>query len=284
MAFDIERLTKWIGRFESRSDQITPGPLAGLATTLDRNEPYPAVGDPLPPLWHWLFFLPTNRLSEIGEDGHAKRGGLLPPVPMRCRMFAGARLKFHDQFRVGDVISRRSHVLDVNYKEGRTGPLVFVKVHHKIRNSNGAEIIEEDDIVYRDCPLLREAGQPRQSVPANASWSREIRPNEVLLFRYSALTFNGHRIHYDRRFATEVEGYPGLVVHGPLIATFLMDLLRSNLLGVSVSCFDFRAILPIFDLAPFVISGRVEPGGTSVKLWTSDFEGALAMNATATLI
>jgi 3-methylfumaryl-CoA hydratase len=260
MSVDIEELRRWVGHTETRSDVITLAPIAALSATLDRDDPAPKAGDALPPLWHWLYFLPVYRQSEIGPDGHPLRGGFLPPVPLPRRMWAGSRLSFTRPLRLGESITRRSVVTDVNLKQGRSGPLVFVVARHTVSNAQGEAIGEEHDIVYREPPASRaDAGDTapqRKAAPADHVWMREIRPDDVLLFRYSALTFNGHRIHYDRRYVTEVEGYPGLVVHGPLIATLLMDLLRRNLPTVTVASFGFRAVQPLFDLTPFYVCGR----------------------------
>ena len=253
---------------------ITAAPVRALAATLDRNDQEPQPGDPLPPLWHWLYFLPSHRQSELGPDGHAKRGGFLPPVPLPRRMWAGGRFEFKRPLRIGETVQRVSRIVDVKYKEGRTGPLVFVVVRHEISDA----IVEEHDIVYRG--EVAAPQDPRQA-PAEAAWERVIHPDDVLLFRYSALTFNGHRIHYDRRYATEVEGYPGLVVHGPLLATLLLDLLRRNLPGAAVTRFAFRAVSPLFDVAPFAVCGK--PEGDAVKLWAKNAEGGLAMEATAAI-
>jgi 3-methylfumaryl-CoA hydratase len=280
---NINHLREWVGKTETISDYVTPVPIAALSATLDRNDPLPKAGDPLPPLWSWLYFLPLHRHSEIASDGHAKRGGFLPPVPLPRRMFAGDRMQFHRPLRVGDHISRTSTIADVSYKEGRTGPLVFVAVRHEIQNSEGLAVIEEHDIVYRGDSPGSGGVQKTQTAPSAAAWIREIQPDAVMLFRYSALTFNGHRIHYDRKYATEVEGYPGLVVHGPLIATLLLDLLRRNLPDATVARFAFRAVNPLFDTAPFSVCGRVEQDEKSIRLWASDAAGHLAMDATATL-
>jgi 3-methylfumaryl-CoA hydratase len=279
----FEELRQWIGREESRSDQVTPAPAAALAAMLDRDDPYPKAGNQIPALWIWLYFLPLYRHSDIGIDGHVKCGGLLPPVPLPRRMFGGARMEFQQPLRIGDTIHRRSRIADVSHKQGRSGPLLFVKVLHEVSNSSGMALVEEDDIVYREQPRASDIPAVPQRAPDDCSWSREIRPNEVLLFRYSALTFNGHRIHYDRRYATKTEGYPGLVVHGPLIATFLADLLRRNMPGESIANFSFRAVRPAFDDATLFIGGKIETDGKTVKLWAADAEGWLVMDATARL-
>jgi 3-methylfumaryl-CoA hydratase len=280
---DIASLREWVGKSEIKSDQITHVPIAALSATLDREDPFPRDGEALPPLWHWLYFLPLHRQSEIDSDGHARRGGFLPPVPLPHRMFAGGRVEWREPLRVGETVTRTSRILDVIQKEGRSGQLVFVTVRHEISGHAGLALTEEWDLVYRDKTRREEQKPAPQIAPENADWSRKIQPDDVLLFRYSALTFNGHRIHYDRRYATEVEGYPGLVVHGPLIATFLLDLLRRKLPDANLTKFSFRAVKPLFDIEHFVVSGRVERDLKTCKLWASDPQGYLAMDATATL-
>lgn len=288
---NIDHLRQWVNQTESARDQVTPAPFAALAATLNRDHATPHDGVALPPLWHWLYFLPIHRQDQLGPDGHPVRGGFLPPVPLPRRMWAGGRLQFHRPLCVGDRIARASRIVDVSCKEGRTGPLVFVLVRHEISSDAGLAISEEHDIVYRDNPRPQgvhsrpdESPPKARLAPNDALWSREIAPDEVLLFRYSALTFNGHRIHYDRRYVTQVEGYPGLVVHGPLIATLLVDLFERNMPGAAVASFRFRAVKPLFDTAPFLVCGTPELDGKTIRLWARDAEGSLTMDATATLV
>lgn len=278
------RLADWIGRTETATDTITPTPVAALAATLDRAAAVPAPGTVLPPLWHWLFFLPLHRRSEIGEDGHAARGGFLPPVPLPRRMWAGSQITFHDTLRVGDAVRRRSTIADVTEKSGRSGSLVFVKVRHDVvrAGQDAPAITEFHDIVYRGAPQPGDPAPAPQAAPDDAAWERRWTADAVLMFRYSALTFNGHRIHYDRRYATEVEGYPGLVVHGPLIATLLLDLLRDERAEDRVASFRFRALRPTFDINPFFVCGRPAAEGRGAVLWARDHDGWLTMDAAAT--
>jgi len=274
---------QWAGRTERRCDRVAPVPLAALAATLDREDPPPRDGDAIAPLRHWLYFLPLYRRSETGPDGHALRGGFLPPVPLPRRMWAGGRLEFRQPVRVGDAIERVSTIVKVDSKQGRTGALVFVLVRHEIGAAGRTAIVEEHDIVYRDAPGAGGAAPPQRAAPVDAAWRRDVVPDDVLLFRYSALTFNGHRIHYDRRYATGVEGYPGLVVHGPLIATLLADLARDHVAPAELATFSFRAVMPLFDVAPFATCGRRDPDDGTIRLWAQDSAGNLAMEATATL-
>jgi 3-methylfumaryl-CoA hydratase len=285
MDTSLSELQSWAGRSETWRDQIGATPVKALNATLD----HPAIpadpGTPLPPLWHWLYFLPLHRQSEIGPDGHAKRGGFLPPVPLPRRMWAGSQFEFRSPIRVGDSVQRTSTIADVSAKEGRSGKLVFVKVRHEVRCNGAADpaIIEFHDIVYRDAKRSGDVEPPPQRADTGAAWQREIVPDDVLLFRYSALTFNGHRIHYDRKYVTEVEGYPGLIVHGPLIATLLMDLVRRSLPEADVATFRFKAVRPTFDLNPFRVNGQLQDDGKTIRLWAQDHEGWLTMDATATL-
>ncbi len=278
-------LTSWIGRSETLHDHIGATPVMALAATLDHPAANVMAGTPLPPLWHWLYFLPMHRQSEIGADGHAKRGGFLPPVPLPRRMWAGSQFEFRAPVRVGDNVARTSTIADVTTKEGRTGQLVFVRVRHELRCDRDTDpaLVEYHDIVYREARRADDVAPPPQPAPGGADWQREIVPDDVLLFRYSALTFNGHRIHYDRRYVTEVEGYPGLIVHGPLIATLLMDLLRRQAPDAEVASFRFKAVRPTFDLHPFAVNGALQVDGKTVRLWAEDHEGWLTMDATATL-
>jgi len=282
MDIDLEQLRHWIGRSMVVEDSATPVPLQALTATLDRDDPPIAPGQAIPPLWHWLYFLPLHRQSEIGADGHPARGGFLPPVPLPRRMWAGSRLEFHAPIVAGQALSRRSRIDDVRLKQGRTGPLVFVKVQHDITAGGRLAVSEQHDIVYRDLPRPGDPAPAGVAAPDNASWTRRIVPDDVLLFRYSALTFNGHRIHYDRRYVTEVEGYPGLVVHGPLIATLLLDLLRRERPAARVTHFEFKAVQPVFDTAPFDLCGRMD-GERQVALWARTPGGHVAMEAGATL-
>jgi 3-methylfumaryl-CoA hydratase len=278
----LDELRAWIGRSESRSDQVAAAPVAAMSATLDRDDGQPVTGDALPPLWHWMYFTPLARQSDLGADGHATRGEFLPPVPLPRRMFAGGRFTFGHELTVGDDIERTSRVMDVNGKQGRSGNLVFVTVQHEIATARGVAITEEHDIVYRDNPRPDERLSEPRTARTDESFSRQITPDPVLLFRYSALTFNGHRIHYDRTYVTEVEGYPGLIVHGPLIATLLVDLLRRNLPAAQIRKFSFRAMRPLFDIHQFDVCGRLEDEH-HVALWARDWEGNLAMDASVVL-
>jgi 3-methylfumaryl-CoA hydratase len=272
----------WIGRTERCSDDITARPLLAYAATLDRDDPAPQPGEPLPPGTHWLFFLPASRQSDLSPDGHAERGGFLPPVALPRRMWAGGRLMFHDALQVGDRAERVSTIKAVTERRGRSGRLCFVLVEHRISTARGLAIVEEHDIVYREGPAsgAANASVPRTAPPGESVWHRTIVPDDVLLFRYSALTFNAHRIHYDRRYVTQVEGYPGLVVHGPLQATLLLDLMRRERAEARLREFAYRALAPLFDTDRFTLNGRPRGSGFA-ELWTAGPDGSPAVSATA---
>jgi 3-methylfumaryl-CoA hydratase len=272
-------LSEWVGRTETRTDTVTVAPLVALSALLDRDDPVPREGDSAPPLAHWLYFLPVYRQSEAGPDGHATKGGFLPPIDLPRRMWAGSRLEFLRPLVVGSEVKRVSKIKDVSEKEGRSGRLVFVTVRHEVSDGGGLVITDEHDIVFRGETALAAKPVP---APRGEKWRRDIHPDPVLLFRYSAVTFNSHRIHYDQPYVTQVEGYPGLVVHGPLTATLLVDLLRRSAPQATVKTFTFRAMRPLYDTADFSTCGLPDEAKRSALLWTRDAEGAITMEATAT--
>lgn len=245
LTIDIDHLRGWIGQTAVQEDAVTSVQLEALTATLDRSDAPIGPDAVVPPCWHWLYFLPHALHSEIGVDGHPRRGGYLPPVPLPRRMWAASRMKFRSPLRVGQRITRTSRIADVQMKEGRTGPLIFVGIDHEIKAEGQVAISERQDIVYRDMPSADGPTSVGTVAPQSGHWCRVVQPSEVLLFRYSALTFNAHRIHYDRRYSAEVEGYPGLVVHAPLIATLLLDLLHRSLPEGQVTSFTFRAMTPL---------------------------------------
>ena len=271
-------LKDWIGRTETTADLAAAGVYHRLAGVLDHDTP-PWPPGQVPPLGHWLNFLPGVRQAEIGEDGHPKRGGFLPPVSLPRRMWAGGRLSFHAPIPIGEEIVRQSTIKSVEPKSGRSGEMVFVTVEHAVSAAGVLAVTEEQDIVYRDAPKPGAAPPPAPALEASPKpdWTRRVTPDPVLLFRYSALTYNGHRIHYDRNFATEAEGYPGLVVHGPLIATLLLDHYLRRHPGAPITSFGFRAQKPLYDIAPFDLNGRETDEGA--ELWATGEDGRVAMRA-----
>ncbi|QHE87854.1 FAS1-like dehydratase domain-containing protein [Hydrogenophaga sp. BPS33] len=275
----LEHLRDWVGREETVDDDLSAAPVRGMAAMLDLAKVPGARGEALRPLWHWLYFLPRAPQAELGDDGHPRLGGFLPPVPLPRRMWAGGRLEWLAPLHVGDVVRRSSRIASVAHKAGRSGDLVFVTVRHEVSRDGEVALTEEQDIVYRAAAQPGDPVPVAQPAPTDAVWSCDIRPDPVLLFRYSALTFNGHRIHYDRDYATGVEGYPGLVVHGPLIATLLCELAVQQRPDARLRRFAFKAVRPTFDTSPLRVCGKPSADGQSAQLWAQDHEGALTMQA-----
>lgn len=278
----MDDYSAWVGRSETREDVATIAPLRGLAALLDHD----AVPDIVPPLGHWLYFLPDARQSIIGADGHPRRDGhgLLPPVPLPRRMWAGSRIEYLSPIAAGAALTRVTTIEAIKPKRGASGDLLFVTLRHDIAADGIAAIREEQDIVFRAPAEASPAAPPAPVVPAEPEPSdatRSILPDPVMLFRYSALTFNAHRIHYDRDYARDVEGYAGLVVHGPLIATLLMDHFLQSVPGAAPRHFRFRAEAPLIDGAPFDLCLAHEAAG--VRLWARDAAGRATMRADVTV-
>lgn len=267
----------WIGRTEVLSDLIVPTPARALAATLDRSDLAGLkFGDPLPAIWTWLYFLSLTPASAIGSDGHRRRGGFLPPVPLERRMWAGSRCTFHAPIRIGDEIERTSTILKISEKIGSAGPMVFVTVRHVVARNGQPLTEEEQDLVFLAIPDRFSPPAPTPSPPCD--WSEAAAMNPVLLFRFSALTFNGHRIHYDRTYATEVEHYPGLVVHGPLQAVLLFDAACRHAPERTPATFAFRGVRPLFDFEATTVNGRAR-GDDGLDLFTANGDGAVCMQA-----
>ena len=279
---DIESLRKWIGRRETSSERMHPTTATLLAASLDAEDPQMGEGMELPPLFHWLYFLPVCRQSQLGADGHPMRGGFLPPVPLTRRMWAASTLEFAQPLLIGEQASRTSEIIDVTLKQGRSGPLIFVTVQHTIRRESGVvAVTETQELVYRDPPKAGEPAAAGPAAPSSQSWLRAVQPDPILLFRYSALTFNAHRIHYDRRYASEVEGYPGLVIQGPLAATLLVTLLQHEVPGARLRRFRFRALKPLFDDRGFLLCGHPRAEAADIRLWTCDASRSMCTEAFA---
>lgn len=276
---DLAHLRGWVGREQVMEQVIEPFSARALAGLLDRNTA-PGDGDPLPLPWHWLYFLDAPARAATGVDGHPLRGGFLPPVPLPRRMWAAGRMQVRAPLLVGRKAQKVSTVRSIDLKDGKTGPLVFVSVEHTLIQDGQTCLVEEQNIVYRDAPTAPAPLPPGEPAPATAEWERWLVPDPALLFRFSALTYNGHRIHYDRDYATKVEFYPALVVHGPLLATLLLDLVRRERPGAAISSFSFRAMRPAFDNAALHVRGT--PTAVGADLWTSDAHGFTGMKATVT--
>ncbi|WP_233713161.1 FAS1-like dehydratase domain-containing protein [Amaricoccus solimangrovi] len=270
----------WIGRSETAEDDATPLLARRMAGLLDRDAP--EAGEVWPHCWIWALFWPALRHDATGPDGHAARGGFLPPIDLPRRMWGGSRILVETPIRVGEHVSRRSTITKVAEKSGRTGRLCFVTVEHRLTAGGAARLTEIQTIAYRGAAGAAAApAEPGPGPDFEPMWRRRITPDAVLLYQYSAATFNTHRIHYDHPYATGVEGYPGLVVHGPLTATMLMELLGANLPAAMPRDFQVTALRPLYAPAPFDLVGRVD--GDAFRLLALTGDGHPAMRIEGTL-
>jgi 3-methylfumaryl-CoA hydratase len=279
-ALNLDHLRQWVGREQTVEDFLGLFPARALAAALDHAGSL-AAGDPLPPAWHWLYFLETARRSATGNDGHPKKGDFLPPIELPRRMWAAGSMEIAEPLRLGEHASRRSTVRSIDHKNGKSGELVFVNLDHELRQHGKLCIREEQTLVYRTMPTEHAPLPPGERSSAAVEWSGAFEPDPVALFRFSALTFNAHRIHYDRDYATGQEFYAGLVVHAPLLVTLLLDLLAREAPSEPLRALRFRAVRPTFDLSPVRLCGRRE--GSQVNLWTADTDGYTGMSAVAVL-
>lgn len=276
---DEHELHEWVGRTQRTSDWITPSRVAAWHATLDHTADPPNRGDHAPLGFHWTLGPAIARESELGPDGHPRRGGFLPPISLPRRLWAGSRVTFHRPLRVDERVERVSEIASIQEKAGRDSPLVFVTVRHRLLGEDGLAIEEDQDLVYRGPSSAGASAEQGADEGRTAAWQRTVHPTATLLFRFSALTFNTHRIHYDRPYAMEVEGYPGLVVHGPLIATLLLDLMQTQVAAERIARFQFRALRPTFDTSDFAVRGAPAGDDGHVMLWSTDNQGRRAVDA-----
>lgn len=276
---DLDTLKAWEGRRESTTDMLHLAVLSRLRAFL-AMDPAVSAGDPVDETWHWCFFHPSVPTDRLGHDGHPKTGGFLPPFDLPRRMWGGSRLTFHDTLVAGEVATKESTILSVDLKTGRSGSLGIVKVVHRVLQNGRLCREEEQDIVYREAATGAQGRAKASDCPDGATGSVTVRPDPVTLFRYSALTYNAHRIHYDRDYATAEEGYPGLVVHGPLTATLLAGFSRAGRDRAPMRGYEFRGTSPLFDGEPFTLNVRKDGDGDT--LWAERPGGGMAMSATAT--
>jgi len=281
----IDNLRSHIGRRLTATDVLHPGPANLLRLAFARPERELVAGDPLPPAWLALYFLPRFGPDELRPDGSPRDAGVVPAMPLPRRMFAGESVRFHHPLRIGESVRRETELADISVKSGGTGTLVFATVASRIFGPAGLALEEERHTVFREEVKSGERNQAprRDAPPAGVPWRRRITPDPVLLFRFSALTFNSHRIHYDRRWAMETEGYPGLVVHGPLTTALLLDFARDSNPGRALRAYTTQARAPLFDTAPFELVGRPTDAGRGGELWAVTPEGTIAMSAEITL-
>ena len=282
---DLDDLKSHVGRRETAADVVTAAPANLLRLAFGRDEPELGPGDPLPPGWQCLYFLPRFAPDALRPDGSPLDTGVIPPMPLPRRMFAGERFRFHRPLRIGETIRRETELADISVKTGGTGTLVFATVVQRVFAGAALAIEEERRTVFREEVRAGERNQAprREPAPDEVAWRRRVTPDPVLLFRFSALTFNSHRIHYDRPWAMEREGYPGLVVHGPLTSTLLLDFARDHARGGALAAYETQARAPLFNTSPFELRGRPSADGRSVELWAVTPEGTVAMSARAEL-
>jgi 3-methylfumaryl-CoA hydratase len=271
-------LRTWVGRKRTEQDIIASSQAMAIAATLDLEPDEFHEGSVLPEFWHWIYFRHPVRRSRLGEDGHELRGDFLPPVELPRRMWAGGRLQFHKPITIGEDIERTSEILSVEEKHGRSGDLVLVTIKHTLTSADGLCVDEEQDLVYTEIPPPGQ--QPRQQsvLPADVDWKDSFMPDAVTLFRYSALMFNAHRIHFDYPFTTEVEGYRGLVVHGPLTATLLLEAAKRHSRG-QLRAYRYRGVAPLFNDAPVTLAGKEVSGAKQTELWAAGPADMIAMQA-----
>ena len=280
-ALDLDHLRQWLGKTEEATDVVTAQLVKGLRATLFLDIGSPVTGDAAPFTTHWCLAPPVYPASQLSEDGHPTRGGFLPPVPLPRRMWAGGEIEFLDRLRVGDNVKRSSRIADINVKSGSTGTLCFVSVNHTITTPRGIAIKERHDIVYREATTGPQTAPKPPPPPPAAQHSEKRMADTVLLFRYSALTFNGHRIHYDRDYVTRVEGYPGLVFHGPMQAALLVEFAARLNGGKAPAKFTYRGVQPLFEGSEFSVNANRT--AAALELWTANDQGAPTMKGVATL-
>lgn len=280
---DIAPIRAQLGRVVTDEDEASAAPMRGMAVTFDRHEPPPVRGKPIPPGWHLAYFPEASPRSSLGEDGLPLERGVLPKMPLPRRMYAGAALTFHAPILVGDPLRRETEFSDVQLRKGSTGTLIIATQTRRIFTPRGLALTEDTISVFREAVAPGgQSGIPQTEPPAGEmTWSRTVVPDPVTLFRYSALTFNPHRIHYDRPYAMEVEGYPGLVVHGPFTQQCLLDLLRDSTTR-PIASFTLRARAPMFDVAPFTLVGRMV-SENEADLFAVSSRGGIAVQARAVL-
>lgn len=276
----LAQLQSWIGNSQTQHSDLPSFPAQALAGAID-SKLSPGAGSPLPLPWQWLYFLDPTRREGTGDDGHPQKGGFLPPVPLPRRMWAAGAMTINQPLILGEPTDKTTTITSVEAKTGRSGPLVFVNLQHEFSQGGALCISEEQNLVYREAPAERTPLPPGESPKADAEFTREIDPDPVLLFRYSALTYNAHRIHYDRDYAVNTELYPALVVHGPLLATLLPQLAGHRFPGLQINTYKFKAVRPTFDNRPFTLCGK--RSDHQLDLWSVDHDGFICMQAAATI-
>lgn len=272
-----EELQNWVGRSVEDEDVITAAPVMNYAATMDWEVPDAKEGDAIPPGAHWFFFHDRTRHSELDTVGLPKRGEFLPPVQLARRMHAGNRLEYLKSLHIGEKVRRKTEIHDITPKTGGTGQLVFVVTRNTISGEDGPALIDDRTIVYREAAKPSDGKRKPAPAPDDAAWERSYQANSIQMFRFSALTFNASRIHYDHKYVTETEGYPGLIVNARLTTSLLMELCLDNNPGRELVEVATKFVRPLYDFAPFTLAGKPNAAGDGATMWVADPEGATAM-------
>ena len=281
MAESLESFKSYIGKKETATDVITAAAMLKFAATLGQENPPMEKGAPIPPGWYGAFFPASHRPSQMRLDGQASGGGIAPPIPLPRRRIGGTRVTFHEPLRIGDEITRVTEIADIQIDDGPSGAMVTILERNSISNSRALGVVEERDMVMLSEARAGAAPATPPPVPAPAIWRQVVEPNPPLLFRFSAIRFNSHRIHYDRDYVTKVEKLPGLVVQSSLISQLMMEMCRKEQPARRLASFDFKSFRQIYDTGSFTIAGKPAADGREAQLWALDGDGRLAMTATA---
>jgi 3-methylfumaryl-CoA hydratase len=281
MAESFESFKRYIGKSETAKDVVTASAMLKFAATLGLENPSMEKGAPIPPGWYGAFFPASHRPSQMRVDGQASGGGIAPPIPLPRRRIGGTRVTFHEPLRIGDDITRVTEIADIQIDDGPSGAMATVIERNSISNGSGLAVVEERDLVMLSEARAEAAAPTSPAVPTQATWRQVIEPNPPLLFRFSAIRFNSHRIHYDRDYVTKVEHLPGLVVQSSLISQLLIEMCRRELPTRQLASFGFKSVRQIYDTGKFTIAGAPAADGREATLWALDADGKLAMTATA---
>ena len=281
MAESLESFKSYIGKKETATDVVTASAMLKFAAALGQENPPMDKGAPIPPGWYGAFFPPSHRPSQMRLDGQASGGGIVPPIPLPRRRIGGTRVAFHEPLRIGDEITRVTEIADIRIDDGPNGAMATVVERNSISSSRGLCVVEERDMVMLSEKRAEAAPSTPPAAPAEAAWRQVIEPNPPLLFRFSAIRFNSHRIHYDRDYVTKVEKLPGLVVQSSLVSQLMIEMCRKELPAQRLASFDFKGLRQIYDTGSFTIAGNPSADGREAQLWALDGDGRLAMTATA---
>jgi 3-methylfumaryl-CoA hydratase len=281
MADSLESFKSYIGKSETATDVVTASAMLKFAATLGQENPPMDKGEPIPPGWYGAFFPASHRPSQMRPDGQASGGGIVPPIPLPRRRIGGTRVTFHEPLRIGDEIKRVTEIADIRIDDGPNGTMVTVLERNSISNSRGLAVVEERDMVMLSEQRAEAAPSSPPETPAQATWKQVFEPNPPLLFRFSAIRFNSHRIHYDRDYVTKVEKLPGLVVQSSLISQLMIEMCRKELPARQLKSFDFKSFRQIYDTGKFTVAGNAAADGREAALWALDADARVAMTGTA---